>query len=148
MTFAPDNLHHPRTWLRDVVQFTLDEFAGDPLNMPRAAAAMTIVYQYHAQLFYCLTRAGKGPAESLEGFRAHLGRTAPSFNIIASAADIQTRERLAFTDIVLGRPALDLPGAGAQVQRAIIVAGSKRQLMPLLEDTVAGYRRILDAHGL
>ncbi len=140
-------LDHPRAWLHDVVQFSLDEFVANPLNIRRATTAMNVVYQYHERLFYDLTRTGKAPAESIEGFRTHLGRASSSFSIVAQAADNQAGT-LAFTNVLYGGPVLDILGAGAKLQRAIIVAGPKRRLIPLLDNVVAAYRRILDAHGL
>jgi hypothetical protein len=148
MMSTPQDLDHPRAWLRDVVQFTLDEFTGDPLNLQRAAAAMNVVYQYHERLFYYLTRTGKASAESIEGFRTHLGRASPSFCIVAKAGGNQTGQALAFANIILGGPELDILGTGTKLRRAVIVAGPKRQLIPLLEDVVVAYRRVLDAHGL
>jgi hypothetical protein len=148
MIFSSDDLDHPRVWLRDVVQFTLDEYIRDPLNIQRAATAMNIVYQYHERLFCYLRRTGKSPAESIEGFRTELGRASPSFGLIAQAVDSQAVPKLTAINILVGGPALDVFGGSAKVQRAIIVAGAKRQLIPLLKDVVAAYRRAMDAHGL
>lgn len=145
---SQDSLDHPRVWLRNVVQFTLDEFVRDPLNQPRAMTAMTVVYQYHERLFSHLTRTGKAPAESIEGFRAHLSRSSPSFGIVAQAGANHAGHGLTFSNVLLGGSAPDILSAGTQVQRAIIVTTAKRQLIPLLEDVMAAYRRTLDTHGL
>jgi hypothetical protein len=145
MNFKSNDLEHPRVWLRDVVRFTLDEFIADPLNLQRALTAMTVVYQYHERLFSCLSQTGEAPAESLEGFRAVLARTCRSLEVVAQAVVGPAGPGLALTNIVSSGRLIALLGAeGLSVQRAVIISEAKRQLIPLLEDVMAAYRRVLD----
>jgi hypothetical protein len=153
MTFKSDDLDHPRAWLRDVVQFTLDEFTADPLNIRRATTAVTVVYQYHERLFSYLRQTGKAASGSLEGFRAGLARACPSFQIVTEAAGGPASgpdgHMLTFSNIVSsGRIFTALGAEGISVHRAIILGKPKRQLLPVLEDVMAAYRRALDEHHL
>jgi hypothetical protein len=144
----PHNPDQLRTWLTQVVRPALDDFIAAPLEMRSAHTATIIIYQYHEALFYCLTRAGQAPADNLAEFRRMLAAKSAAFGGIAGAIEADICDSLSTTSIVTGSAFFNDLEAEAKVRRAIIVTKIKRQLIPLLEDVMMFYGRLLTSYGL
>jgi len=150
MKFRSADLAQSRVWLRDVVQPTLDDLIAHPVDMHRAYAALMMVTQYHERLFYDLARHPEKLAmgTDLERFRSDLASASQYFDSLRTAADPETGHSLKFTNILSARALLNILTGQNKVYRAIILATLNRQLIPLLEDLMAAYRRLLDRYEL
>ena len=151
MIFQSTFVSAPRAWLDDIVKPTVEDFIAEPLEMHRAYAALQTVYQYHERLFHYLqaNQAEQFVAGSVEAFRRDLTGATLSFEGAASAADPKSGHTLAYSNILSAGALLAILSAPrSKVHRAIIVTRLNRQLLPLLQDLIGAYERLLEKLGL
>ena len=144
MIFSSSDLTQPRTWLHEIVRPVLNDFIENPLDMRRAYAALILTYQYHERLFYYLAQSHPElVAKGLTVFEHDLAAAALPFKGLAAAADPAAGHPLKFTNILSAESLLGFLTSPRKVQRSIIVQRLNRQLIPLLEELMADYERLL-----
>jgi len=145
MIFNFASHEHPRAWLRQVLRASLDDFIAEPLSVSRAHAALLLGVQFHERIYYYLARENPNLLQgaSLEAFRQSFAATVLCFDPLVAVAGGKSSDTLKFSNILSPTALLSL-GNPNKLRRSIIVHRLNRQLIPLLEELIAAYERLLD----
>jgi pimeloyl-ACP methyl ester carboxylesterase len=144
MALTPDNFTSPAQWYADYIKPAMDDLIAQPLALHRGYAALTAVYHFHERIFWYLVACGKLTDKDESKFADIMRQHCGYFDRLTEIANPSKHHLVGHSQGAYTTASTVV----SQQDNILITSLSNRPLLPLLDEMLNIYRKLLAEYRL